>query len=628
MGGRVQSIPPERQLALLGQLLSEGGRSGPSPDRLKAIIDRDLPAALRAPVPDGFPGLWADEQKALREFRSFLLMGPILGKRVVAIGGGFSSGKSSFLNSFLGGESLLPIDTLPTTAVPAYLISGTEEKASGLNLFRERISLSLEDVGVLAHAVDGTGEAPLGRILRCLFISTPRQPFSHIALLDTPGYDNAGSSGQASFDDRDIALKQLSGSDAVLWFVSADKGTLPQDDIEFLSLLPPDIPKSVVISKADKPLDGNELSGVADAVQSALDQNGITCENIFVFSKRRSAPSDLEKIRSYIESMDLPKESPGFAVRFRKIFRSCRAFYESGITEQKKRLSSLNAPLTLADDGSGALQCLKENARETKQEIRSCEEALSRLDAVKQAFFTELKRIGDEAGVDLPGPERIELLPERVSGNRRSSVILGALRRGISSLGGRRRPLAGPQKGQSPGGADFAWLREQGEKKLYIGHQLSRSSSQADYLTLLLTIPLKQGKISADSWIVLYRIAGSAGFRGDVHDLLPGAEKADAQRIEDTLRRIAGVGLSEAFLLDSMMTYLCGTPSEDSVQYLADLYGIAGIGAGAAGSAPALADFVLGGNRSYLHAMGDVFFVRRNFAKADELYELSVTDSW
>ena len=129
MGGRVQSIPPERQLALLGQLLSEGGRSGPSPDRLKAIIDRDLPAALRAPVPDGFPGLWADEQKALREFRSFLLMGPILGKRVVAIGGGFSSGKSSFLNSFLGGESLLPIDTLPTTAVPAYLISGTEEKA-------------------------------------------------------------------------------------------------------------------------------------------------------------------------------------------------------------------------------------------------------------------------------------------------------------------------------------------------------------------------------------------------------------------------------------------------------------------------------------------------------------------
>ena len=106
MGGRVQSIPPERQLAPLGQLLSEGGRSGPSPDRLKAIIDRDLPAALRAPVPDGFPGLWADEQKALREFRSFLLMGPILGKRVVAIGGGFSSGKSSFLNSFLGGESL------------------------------------------------------------------------------------------------------------------------------------------------------------------------------------------------------------------------------------------------------------------------------------------------------------------------------------------------------------------------------------------------------------------------------------------------------------------------------------------------------------------------------------------
>ena len=69
----MKSIPPERKIELLGQLLSaEEGSRGASADRLKDIIEKELSAALRDPVPPDILGLYAEQQKTLGEFRSFL----------------------------------------------------------------------------------------------------------------------------------------------------------------------------------------------------------------------------------------------------------------------------------------------------------------------------------------------------------------------------------------------------------------------------------------------------------------------------------------------------------------------------------------------------------------------------
>ena len=48
-------------------------------------------------------------------------------KIVIGVGGKFSSGKSSFINSFLNAKSSLPENQNPTTSIPTYLIHGDEE---------------------------------------------------------------------------------------------------------------------------------------------------------------------------------------------------------------------------------------------------------------------------------------------------------------------------------------------------------------------------------------------------------------------------------------------------------------------------------------------------------------------
>ncbi len=54
-------------------------------------------------------------------------------KSMVAVGGGFSAGKSTFLNQLLGLKLKLPEDINPTTAIPTYCLKGYKQKLKSYN---------------------------------------------------------------------------------------------------------------------------------------------------------------------------------------------------------------------------------------------------------------------------------------------------------------------------------------------------------------------------------------------------------------------------------------------------------------------------------------------------------------
>lgn len=54
-------------------------------------------------------------------------------KNMVAVGGGFSAGKSTFLNNLLGLKLKLPEDMNPTTAIPTYCLKGKKEVLMGFS---------------------------------------------------------------------------------------------------------------------------------------------------------------------------------------------------------------------------------------------------------------------------------------------------------------------------------------------------------------------------------------------------------------------------------------------------------------------------------------------------------------
>lgn len=187
-----------KQINLLKRIIMTDGADKINVDLsgIEKIITKKLPAELGKNAPPNFPELYFDFKQEYERFKEFILFEKLIGKNVVALGGGFSSGKSSFLNSILGQE-ILPSDIDPSTSVPAYLINSDETEVCGINAFESKIFMSPEEVGLIAHGFgkddeDGM-EVTLGHLLCSLFIASPNQPFKHLALLDTPGYSKPDS---------------------------------------------------------------------------------------------------------------------------------------------------------------------------------------------------------------------------------------------------------------------------------------------------------------------------------------------------------------------------------------------------------------------------------------------------
>ena len=74
--------------------------------KLERLIYEQLPAEVEQLAPPNFPKLYADFKMEFDKLKDFILYEPLIGKHVVALGGGFSSGKSTFLNTLLGTKVL------------------------------------------------------------------------------------------------------------------------------------------------------------------------------------------------------------------------------------------------------------------------------------------------------------------------------------------------------------------------------------------------------------------------------------------------------------------------------------------------------------------------------------------
>ena len=91
-----------KQINLLKRIIMTDGADKLNVDLsgIEKIITQKLPAELGKNAPPNFPELYFDFKQEYERFKEFILFEKLIGKNVVALGGGFSSGKSSFLNSF------------------------------------------------------------------------------------------------------------------------------------------------------------------------------------------------------------------------------------------------------------------------------------------------------------------------------------------------------------------------------------------------------------------------------------------------------------------------------------------------------------------------------------------------
>lgn len=396
-----------------------GHTSRVSLTNLEKMIYEHLPMEIEQLAPPNFPELYFDFKAEFEKLRDFILYEPLIGKHVVALGGGFSSGKSTFLNTLLG-TKVLPAKIDPSTSVPTYIVQSNETAVKGINVFDAKMDLTLTDMKSIAHGFGRiedeqdaivAEEITLGHILKNLFVQIPEQTFTNIAFLDTPGYSKADQDGYSAKTDEKIARAQLNTADYILWFVPADFGTISEEDIKFIKTLYAEIPLCIIVNKADKK-DEAELVEIIDKIKKVLDLKGVRYTDVFAFSRSKKYDYDKARIIDRLQQWNAARQEETFAYHFKKLFVGCREYYEDQISEENRRLNRFNKVLTLGTDG--VQDYLTSLVGEIKYRLQILKEAKKNLKNLQDDFFTELKYVADQVGIEMPEPEEIDLLQDKI----------------------------------------------------------------------------------------------------------------------------------------------------------------------------------------------------------------------
>ncbi len=208
-------------------------------------------------------------------------------KNVVAIGGGFSSGKSTFASGFFENLELqLPIGIEPVTAIPTYIIPDSESHIFGFSRSGGRVPIDVQMYKKMSHDYVKSFSFNLRDIMPSMVVGTPfiDEKFKHIALVDTPGYNPAESEGYTD-KDKAVASKHLKTANALIWVVGVDSyGTIPRSDLMFLESL--DLSEKelyVVANKADLKAQ-SELDEILDGMQEMLEDYDVPFKGISAYS--------------------------------------------------------------------------------------------------------------------------------------------------------------------------------------------------------------------------------------------------------------------------------------------------------------------------------------------------------
>ncbi|GAA9425510.1 hypothetical protein HpHA283_10470 [Helicobacter pylori] len=324
-------------------------------------------------------------------------------KNMVAVGGGFSAGKSSFLNNVLGLK--LPIGLDKTTAIPTYCLKGEREVLMGCS--QNGGVVELPYLTFDHKFLDSLG-FNLKEIMPSMLLSAPSVPFEFLCFIDTPGYDapNQGYTG----GDRQASKEYLNHAKHILWLISCERGGIEKSDLDYLQELYEEGKQVfIVLSRADSRTK-RQLEEIAVKTKETLEDNGIEFLGIGTYSSKR-----YQEIKEFSEKSPVFDSLEKFLTKLNKkgekqneilsVLYEVHLAYEKAIKEDLSKfkryqdaLHSIKLDLMQKgfDDFSDAsfnkIESLK---KEFSEQERSKRENLEKLNQVINLFKKSIDKVFD-----------------------------------------------------------------------------------------------------------------------------------------------------------------------------------------------------------------------------------------
>ena len=208
----------------------------------------------------------------------------------IAVAGGYSAGKSTFMNMLIGKKEFLPTDMNPTSLVNTYLNFNNKITKSVVRGENIKNNLVLLDEDVLASIRHDTKNAKaIANVLRRLIIDVPCTNYlDGITFIDTPGYDNAISVNRENgTTDKETAGKAFKDANIIFWCANIGK-QVTVEDLNFIKENGgEDKPVVILLSR----MKGKPQSEVSNIAKSCLNTaSGIINNVVDVIAFDRDVP--------------------------------------------------------------------------------------------------------------------------------------------------------------------------------------------------------------------------------------------------------------------------------------------------------------------------------------------------
>ena len=321
-------------------------------------------------------------------------------KTVIGVGGGFSAGKSRFLNSLLCVD-VLPESLEPTTAIPSYIVQGEREEIIALNSFTQEVALDRSALQAITHAFQKHYQETLGvevgfaHVLRLLMIHLPGL-WQRLAFLDTPGYSKADRN-DAMHSDARIAQRQLADADHVIWLLSAKNGSIRRDDLEFLRTLNHPKPIFFVVTQADL-VGRSRIQVILNSTAQALDEAGIIRAGLMAWA----APlGDLtgqhvagDDVRAWLDTLNNQRKRTQKRLACARVMDAIVAHNSNAVANNRELLAALNELLPIAENLAEKRRAtLKQQIERLRNDQRRLNEMVGAFGELKQEMLETITRI-------------------------------------------------------------------------------------------------------------------------------------------------------------------------------------------------------------------------------------------
>lgn len=310
----------------------------------------------------------------------------------------------------LAGRDIAPWPADASWGVPFALSQGKESSASAVNMFGAGLVLSPDEAGQLAGGFGEECALMPDRLVRLISVTTPALPFEHLSFLDIPDLPKTEGSALQRSSEMAAARARPECCSLIVWFVTADPGMVPADELSFLRGLDRDVPKIFVISGGDTDAGGKDLSAAKERLSSELSGKGIACAGIFAPSGAKDADPDSAAIEECLRKLDdQGGEQDGFARSLSQVFASCVRSCDDGLRREKAALERIRNELP--QGGMPEPGFITELAEKSRRRIGRLACARESLRQIHRKFFTELQSAAGRYGVRISEPSVSAALP-------------------------------------------------------------------------------------------------------------------------------------------------------------------------------------------------------------------------